>query len=234
VPRRKRAPAPLPEPPTPPPQPTSAADPNCPAWIDYVCGQGGGFVAKAGAPQPDGETRVRVLKARAVPQVQVGTREDGRPEVLYLETVEGVGIGAPTRDALQERREGVLLGQASERETIRAALGPVIERVGATEVPPKNTSNASTTNARPRWDRHRRQIWLGEELLYTYTRHAPAQFAILDTLQKADWPSSIVNPVTHFSIKDTVESLNKRLDATRLRIQRLEQDTQIGWRLTHV
>jgi hypothetical protein len=87
---------------------------------------------------------------------------------------------------------------------------------------------------RPRWDRQRRQVWLGDDLLCTYVRHAPAQFALLDALQQAGWSQTIAAPRTRHSIKDAVEALNNRLEATRLRIQRLESDTRIEWRLTPV
>jgi hypothetical protein len=45
---------------------------------------------------------------------------------MYLENVNGVGIGAATHEALDERRAGVLLGQAHERERVRGIIGPAL------------------------------------------------------------------------------------------------------------
>jgi hypothetical protein len=87
---------------------------------------------------------------------------------------------------------------------------------------------------RPRWDGARRQLWWGTTLLRTYTRHAPAQFAVLDAFERAGWPTSIPNPLTHFRPKDAVDSLNGGLTATRLRFQigQSEGQTCIRWSLT--
>ncbi len=153
MPRRKRAPAPLPQPPAPPtpspPQPTSAADPACLEWINYVCGQGGGFIAAPGATQPAPE--IPTIRARPVPQIRVGKREDETPELLYLDTVEGVGIGARTREGLEDCREGVLQGQAHERQAIRAAIGPVLNLLGPAISPSATADTTSPTSpdARP-------------------------------------------------------------------------------------
>jgi hypothetical protein len=89
-------------------------------------------------------------------------------------------------------------------------------------------------DARPRWDRERRELWLGAETLRTYTRHAHAQFVLLDAFERAAWPSSIANPLGRHSVKDTVEALNDGLTATRLRFQRGAGDATIRWKLTTV
>jgi hypothetical protein len=87
---------------------------------------------------------------------------------------------------------------------------------------------------RPRWDRRCQQLWLGDEPVRTFLRHAPAQFLILDAFEKAQWKTSVPNPCSRFSLKDAVDQLNKGLASSRLRFLRGDNNTLVKWHLTPV
>jgi hypothetical protein len=87
---------------------------------------------------------------------------------------------------------------------------------------------------RPRWDREKRKLLLGDVPVRTFSRHAPAQFGVLDAFQKGNWPASIPNPLKHFSLKDTVDALNGALVSSRLRFYRRDNDKVVEWALTPV
>lgn len=88
--------------------------------------------------------------------------------------------------------------------------------------------------ARPRWDRTAKTLWLGDDAAIVYTRTATTQFPILDAFEQAGWGPTITNPLTYGSVKDAIDALNSRLQTTRLRFQRLNGDTVLGWFLTPV
>jgi hypothetical protein len=112
-----------------PPNPRSTTDRIYQDWLDCVCIHGGGFVARATSALAEQTEAIPTIKTdRTIARMQVAT-EDGQTESLYIENVEGVGIAAPTREALDERRDGVLLGKAHEQEAIRRALGPLLDRL---------------------------------------------------------------------------------------------------------
>jgi hypothetical protein len=160
------------------------------------------------------------IKARAVPLVQVDKREDGTPEMRYLDTVDGVGISARTREGIEDCRKGVLLGQAHAQEQMRTAVGPIMELLGPTSPAPAPNAGINAdadSQPKPRWDRHARQLWLGPDMVRTYRRHATKQFLVLDAFEKAGWPTSINAPSGCLSPKDTVEALNDGLITSRLR-----------------
>jgi hypothetical protein len=85
---------------------------------------------------------------------------------------------------------------------------------------------------RPRWDRARRQLLLGEETLYTWTREAPKQFAVLGVLQEAGWPedgAKLPRSLNHRQAKDAVEGINTNLAPSRLRLSRRQDDDHSWW-----
>jgi hypothetical protein len=95
-------------------------------------------------------------------------------------------------------------------------------------------SAASTRALRPRWVRGERTLFLGDQKLHKYRREAPRQFPVLDAFERAGWPESIPIPAGIVGVKDTVESLNTGLEASRVQFHRLSGDTRIGWSLTSV
>jgi hypothetical protein len=118
-----------------PPLPTSTTDPDYREWIDYVVTHGGGFAAPPGATEMTGQPPT--IKARSINQI------DG----LQLENVEGVDIGATTREALEERRAGVLLGKVHQQEAMRAALEPVLHQLGPAGPAPVNVDTPPVPTA---------------------------------------------------------------------------------------
>jgi hypothetical protein len=60
---------------------------------------------------------------------------------------------------------------------------------------------------------------LGDEEVRTYKREARSQFAVLDALQAAGWPTQGVrlSKGCDISLKDTVRDLNIAVAASRLR-----------------
>jgi hypothetical protein len=102
----------------------------------------------------------------------------------------------------------------------------------AVEAPPPTEEEAPPVEERPRWDRARRQLWLGTQLLRSYRRHAPAQFPVLDAFENAGWPSTIPIPAEVRGAKDAVDSLNDRLTRIRFQFGRSEEQSSISWRLT--
>src|SRR5262249_4491828 len=123
----------------------------------------------------------------------------------------------------------------AQHEMDPAAIPPTspLDPLGAVQ---SQAPMADVSEVIPRWDRATRQLWLGDELVRTYTRHAPAQFTLLDPSQKAGWPFTLPNPLTHSSAKDAVGELNHHAAATRLRFQLGEGGDRscIRWSLTPV
>jgi hypothetical protein len=106
--------------------------------------------------------------------------------------------------------------------------------------PPAATSGRTSaeeqevTILRPCWDRTRRQLWLGNQLVRSFSRHAPAQFTVLDAFQTERWPASISKPAGLFSLKDAIDALNDGLVRSRLRFCRCDNNSVIQWSLTPV
>jgi hypothetical protein len=116
---------------------------------------------------------------------------------------------------------------------------------GRTEgMPPPPAATSGRTSAeeqevtilRPRWDRTSRQLWLGDNSVRSFPRHAPAQFTVLDAFQRKGWPASIPNPVKHFSLKDAIDALNHGLVSSRLRFywRDIDNESVVEWSLTPV
>jgi hypothetical protein len=143
----------------------------------------------------------------------------------------GTGRHAPTRPRVRTVSEALdaidlLLSELPPpaEESAGAARGDA----PAPPVPP--------ASPRVRWDATTRQLFFDDEELKTYGRRAPAQFAVLDAFEEAGWPPSIkVKSSVVFSVKDTVESLNKiLLPISCLRFERGPGDATIRWHLTPV
>ncbi len=78
--------------------------------------------------------------------------------------------------------------------------------------------------AKPRWDKERRELWVGDCLVKRLKRPAQNQERILTTFQEEDWPSSIDDPIPPGKdddgnslepkqrLNDTISSLNKDHD----------------------
>jgi hypothetical protein len=96
----------------------------------------------------------------------------------------------------------------------------------AVGLPPPPPLNGITS---PQWDRTRRRVCLGEDVLSTYTKEAKRQFALLDAIQAAGWPPEGIAPPNGLPVKDTVDCLNKKLETTRLRFGRLDNNTRVAW-----
>jgi hypothetical protein len=86
----------------------------------------------------------------------------------------------------------------------------------------------------PRWDASTRTVYLGDVKVVSYSRRAPAQFAILEAFQAANWSRTVSAPRQTHSLKDAVDALNIKLATTRLRIHRHDNDTRIEWTLSPV
>jgi hypothetical protein len=99
--------------------------------------------------------------------------------------------------------------------------------------PPAEVSDAGKS-PKPRWDPRAQQLWLGDNVVRTFRRRAPAQFEILDAFEKADWATSVRAPSRRFSLKDAVDALNDELVSSRLKFLREDNDTKIRWRITPV
>ncbi len=95
-----------------------------------------------------------------------------------------------------------------------------------------STHQAALDDLRPCWDSAKRQLTIGADVVRSFRRYAPTQFAILDAFQAQNWPTSIAKPKSCLNAKDTVEALNDGLVASRLRFGRRENDTMISWNLT--
>jgi hypothetical protein len=88
---------------------------------------------------------------------------------------------------------------------------------------------------KPRWDRNRRELWLGQNLLKVYKRQpAPNQLAILNGFEELGWPPTIDDPIPplkqqtktqrHQRLKDAVRplqfpGLKFRLDGSAKRVR---------------
>jgi hypothetical protein len=96
---------------------------------------------------------------------------------------------------------------------------------------PTATHNQTTTRPSPKWDRPSRQLTVDGQPVIIAKREAPRQFAVLDLLENAGWPTDgVAVPRTwEGSLKDAVDALNDRLVSTRLRICRLNNDHRLGW-----
>lgn len=86
----------------------------------------------------------------------------------------------------------------------------------------------------PRWDARAKELWLGDAKIVSYSRHAPAQFSILEAFQKAGWSQTVEAPRRLTSLKDAVDALNEKVANTRLRFYRREYDKVLEWRLLTV
>jgi hypothetical protein len=70
---------------------------------------------------------------------------------------------------------------------------------------------------RPRWDPHRRELWLGKTLIKRFKRSAPNQELFLTAFQESGWPTSLDDPLPpepgtdqRSRLQDTIKSLNRR------------------------
>jgi hypothetical protein len=115
----------------------------------------------------------------------------------------------------------------------RVAVEQAIE-LTATRSPGAPAPLSGETTLLPRWDARTQELWLGAEVVRTYSRQAPKQFIILNAFQAANWCQSIPIPPNLHGIKDAVEALNDKLVRSRLRFQRGARDTTIHWTITHV
>lgn len=88
-------------------------------------------------------------------------------------------------------------------------------------------------NTRPKWDRIQKTLTIGKDAIEIAVREAPVMFAVLDLLEAAEWPGKGVSvpQKSIWSLKDAVDSLNRKLAGTRLRIRRLNGNRQISWEL---
>jgi hypothetical protein len=86
----------------------------------------------------------------------------------------------------------------------------------------------------PHWDRKRKELRVGQGTPYRFPRFAPALFLLLDAFQKKGWPTSIPNPLTHYSLKDAVDSLNNKCAVIGLHFTRRDRDTEVAWDITPV
>jgi hypothetical protein len=127
----------------------------------------------------------------------------------------------------------LLLNDGERRKALNQAIDVVVgwcaRRQGGE---PATTTGAIAESARtPVWDRASRRLCLGSEVLRTFPREAPAQFAVLDVLQAAGWPleGAMVPLRCGISLKDAVEALNEALAASRLRIGRGDGDRRVTW-----
>jgi hypothetical protein len=121
---------------------------------------------------------------------------------------------------------------------LRYVTAAVIERDRQT---PRIASTSDTLEShrqrvaglKPKWDRPTRLLTVDDQKVPIAQREAPTQFAVLDLLEKAGWPSEGVSVPKGFrGLKDAVDALNKRLVSTRLRILRLDNNNRVGWTLT--
>jgi hypothetical protein len=84
---------------------------------------------------------------------------------------------------------------------------------------------------RPKWDRATRTLTIENDPIPIASREAPVQFAILDSLEVAGWPTEGVDAPRLGSVKDAVEALNDTLSSTRLRILNQHGNQRIGWKI---
>ncbi len=93
--------------------------------------------------------------------------------------------------------------------------------------------SGKTPQPRPQWDRASRILTVDNQPVEIAKREAHVQFAILDLLEEAGWPTQGVLVPRTFSgsIKDAVDALNERLSSTSLTILRLHNNQRIGWKL---
>jgi hypothetical protein len=97
-------------PPPVPPLPTSTSGSGNQQWLDIFFAQGGEFTAPS--TQERAESIPTITPERIVPLVEF-KEENGQSVLMYLENVEGVGIGSPSRTELDAMRIAALAGRAS-------------------------------------------------------------------------------------------------------------------------
>jgi hypothetical protein len=121
-----------------------------------------------------------------------------------------------------------------QMEAFAARLTEVVEVLEGLQPAPTSEPPTPEPN-RPEWNRVTRVLCVGEAKVL-YEREAPEQFALLDALQNAGWPTDGIPcpDKLRFNLKNTVDSLSKKLAATRLRVGRTENNTHINWRFTPV
>jgi hypothetical protein len=116
------------------------------------------------------------------------------------------------------------------RERVFASAGRALElAMGAAEGAAADTQLDRPVPASPHWDRARRCLRLNGEPVRDFPRVAPAQFAVLDALQAADWPPKGVVVKSPHSVKDAVEALNEAVAASRLRFGRGPEGDRVSW-----
>jgi hypothetical protein len=228
-------------------------DPGYQAWFDSVTSFGNvppeEIVRRSFAPRPEvAKEEVRELcGVRVIALIAAPCTEDdpsnaailAKDGQLFLETVEGVHIGAPSREALEERREGVLLGKAHEREELRTAAGSLLARLGQPASP--QTGRVCSTSAKPsqveppcpRWAKAKRQLWYGSILCVQYKRPAPLQHLLLDAFQEMGWPECIDDPLPRGKRAQTIGDLQRllRRNNSPLIIERDGKGTGFSWRV---
>jgi hypothetical protein len=107
--------------------------------------------------------------------------------------------------------------RADARREIEPLLdGLVLARPGAVALP--RPVAPGTARAVPQWDETARRLTFRGHVCKTYRQPAPDQVRVLTTFQEDGWPEAIDDPLSDGKIAQTVESLNRRLNHIRFRL----------------
>jgi hypothetical protein len=115
------------------------------------------------------------------------------------------------------------------------------ERVGGGEQAGPAAAGSSAHSAPglvPCWDRLRRSLLLGAEVIKEFRRPAPAQETILDAFQEEGWPAGIDNPLGSAAgrlaeerLHDAINKLNAGQQTRRLHFRSTNGGQGVLWRL---
>jgi hypothetical protein len=86
-------------------------------------------------------------------------------------------------------------------------------------------------NARPRWDRDRRELWLGDTLVKKFTHHnrPEHQELLLDGFQEQGWAEWVDDPLAPGKLTQTLRDLNKTLEPGMIRFKQSGNGESVGW-----
>jgi hypothetical protein len=93
----------------------------------------------------------------------------------------------------------------------------------------------------PHWDRKRRKLWLGDQLLKEYRQPSPNQIAVLDAFEKIQWADMVIDPLPKLRwetnlhrqrrLHDAIKSLNYALPDGTIRFHGDGSGHGISWDL---
>jgi hypothetical protein len=103
-------------------------------------------------------------------------------------------------------------GQPGSVPVATAALPAVLDRPAGLEAP-------GAADQRPRWDRERRELWLGDILCKRYKRPAPNQEKVWDAFEEDNWPPRLDDPLEPGKLRATLADLQEAVRASPIAIE---------------